>query len=59
VTALEYLTVQDIVTELNVSKMTVYRLIHEQELRATRIRQQYRIRRDDLNRYLRNAEIRG
>lgn len=47
------LTVNDVAEELRVSVRTVYRLIHDGALRCVKIRRQIRIRREDLDHYLR------
>ena len=39
-----FLTVGEIATQLRVSKMTVYRLIHTGELQANRIGRSFRVR---------------
>lgn len=52
----EMLTVEVVAPMLGVSKMTVYRLIHTEQLRAYRVGRSFRIRRDDLETYLRGAD---
>jgi excisionase family DNA binding protein len=47
-----YLTVREVATYLRVSTMTVYRLINGGNLPAVRIGKSFRVREDDLNRYL-------
>lgn len=51
----DLLTVGDVATELRVSAMTVRRLIRRGELRAVALGAQYRVVREDLERYLRGA----
>ena len=46
------LTVGEVADVMRVSNMTVYRLIKAGELRAIRVGKNYRIRRDDVERYL-------
>jgi excisionase family DNA binding protein len=46
------LTSAEVAMLLGVSKMTVYRLIHDQELRAHRIGRYYRVEPADLTEYL-------
>jgi excisionase family DNA binding protein len=46
------LTVEEIATALRVSKMTVYRLIREGELRTERIGRQFRVPPENLEAYL-------
>ena len=47
-----FLTVAEVAALLRVSTMTVYRLIKAGELPAARIGRSYRIREDDVDRYL-------
>jgi excisionase family DNA binding protein len=47
-----FLTVTEVAATLRVSNMTVYRLINTGSLAAVRIGRSFRIREDDLNRYL-------
>jgi len=47
-----YMTVGDVATELNVSRMTVYRLIHDGQLRASEFGHNIRVHRGDLETYL-------
>jgi excisionase family DNA binding protein len=47
-----FLTVTEVAASLRVSNMTVYRLINAGGLPAVRIGKSFRIREDDLNRYL-------
>lgn len=46
------LTVEEVATELRVSVATVYRLIEDGELKAKKVRGQWRITRKDLDDYL-------
>ena len=48
----EFLTVAEVAATLRVSNMTVYRLINTGSLAAIRIGKSFRIRDDDLHRYL-------
>ena len=52
----DMLTVQQVAPMLGVSKMTVYRIIHANQLRAYRVGRGFRIRRDDLCTYLGDAD---
>jgi len=45
-------TVAEVAKQLRVSNMTVYRLINAGELPALRIGKSYRLREDDVDRYL-------
>jgi excisionase family DNA binding protein len=47
-----FLTVTEVAATLRVSNMTVYRLINTGSLAAVRVGKSFRIREDDLNRYL-------
>ena len=47
-----FLTVAEVADQLRVSNMTVYRLIKAGELGAVRVGKSYRIREDDVDRYL-------
>lgn len=53
----DLLTVGDVATELRVSRTTVHRLIRRGELRAHALGAQYRVTRDDLDRYLHHARL--
>lgn len=52
-----YLTVDEIATELRSSKMTVYRLIHTGELPAIRIGRAFRVPVDAYDAYVENARV--
>lgn len=47
-----YLTVGEVAAQLRVSSMTVYRLINAGSLPAVRIGRSFRLREEDLDRYL-------
>ncbi|HEY7940128.1 MAG TPA: helix-turn-helix domain-containing protein [Acidimicrobiales bacterium] len=47
-----FLTPQEVADMLRVSKMTVYRLINSHELPSVRIGKSFRLREDDVDRYL-------
>jgi excisionase family DNA binding protein len=47
-----YVTVAGVARHLRVSNMTVYRLINSGELPALRIGKSYRLREEDVDRYL-------
>ncbi len=51
------LTVGEVADQLRVSNMTVYRLIKSGELAAIRVGKNYRIRRKDLDDYLRQSTV--
>ncbi len=46
------LTVAEVASVMRVSRMTVYRLIRRGQLRAVKVGRNYRVREDDLERYL-------
>lgn len=48
----EFLTVGEVARYLRVSNMTVYRLVKSGQLPAVRIGRGYRIREDDVHKYL-------
>ncbi|MBO0694118.1 MAG: helix-turn-helix domain-containing protein [Acidimicrobiaceae bacterium] len=47
-----YVTVAEVAAQLRVSNMTVYRLVQAGTLPALRVGRSYRIREDDVDRYL-------
>ena len=47
-----FLTVAEVASHLRVSTMTVYRLIKAGQLAAVRVGKSYRVREDDVDRYL-------
>ena len=47
-----FLTVAEVARELRVSNMTVYRLVKSGQLAAVRVGRGYRIREEDIRRYL-------
>jgi len=47
-----FLTVAEVASLLRVSNMTVYRLINAGQLPAVRVGKSYRIREDDVDKYL-------
>lgn len=51
-----FFTVQEIADRMRVSKMTVYRLIHNGELRASRFGRSFRVSEAALADYLRTAD---
>lgn len=48
----QFLTVAEVAQVLRISNMTVYRLIGAGELPAVRVGKSYRLREEDLDRYL-------
>jgi len=47
-----FVTVAEVADQLRVSNMTVYRLVQSGQLPAVRVGRSYRIREEDLDRYL-------
>ena len=47
-----YLTVAEVAAQLRVSTMTVYRLLKAGQLASVRVGKSYRVREDDVDRYL-------
>jgi excisionase family DNA binding protein len=50
-----FLTVAEVATVMRVSKMTVYRLVHNGELPAVRVGKSFRVPEQAVNDYLRSA----
>jgi excisionase family DNA binding protein len=55
--SVEWLSVDDIAKELNIHPDTVRGWIRERKLRATKLGRDYRIRREDLDKFLRERTI--
>jgi excisionase family DNA binding protein len=55
----DLLTVKEVAEILRVSQPTILRLIEDGELRAIRVRNQWRIRRSDLDAYLQRGGSSG
>lgn len=51
----QFLTVAEVATMMRVSKMTVYRLVHNGELPAVRVGKSFRVPEKAVNDYLRSA----
>lgn len=52
-----FLTVSDVAARLNVSKMTVYRLVHSGELEAVRFGHTFRVSEEAVGHYLADAVV--
>lgn len=50
-----FLTVSEVAKLMRVSKMTVYRLVHSQELTAVRVGRSFRVPESAVNEYLKDA----
>ncbi|WP_203337188.1 helix-turn-helix domain-containing protein [Nocardioides limicola] len=55
VSGAKFLTVAEVAEMMRVSKMTVYRLVHNGELPALRVGRSFRVTEDDVNAYLRKS----
>lgn len=51
----KFLTVAEVASIMRVSKMTVYRLVHSEELPAVRVGRSFRVTEDDVHEYLRKS----
>lgn len=56
-TDVQFLTVAEVAVIMRVSKMTVYRLVHQGELEAIRIGRAFRVPEPAVNIYLRNCFV--
>jgi excisionase family DNA binding protein len=50
-----FLTVAEVAALMRVSKMTVYRLVHNGELPAVRVGRSFRVKEEDVDEYLRKS----
>ena len=50
-----FLTIAEVAATMRVSKMTVYRLVHNGELPALRVGRSFRVTEEDVNEYLRKS----
>ncbi|MGL5811454.1 MAG: helix-turn-helix domain-containing protein [Nocardioides sp.] len=48
-------TVAEVAAMMRVSKMTVYRMLHNGEIPALRVGRSFRVREEDVNEYLRKS----
>lgn len=56
---LRYYTVAEVAETMRLSKMTVYRLVHNGELPAVRVGRSYRVPEDALEAYLAASSVEG
>lgn len=56
-TSTVWITVKEAATQLRVSKMTIYRLLHDGSIPAIHLRRSFRIKRSDLNNYIKNSRM--
>lgn len=55
ITGAKFLTIAEVAQVMRVSKMTVYRLVHNGELPAVRVGRSFRVTEEDVNEYLRKS----
>lgn len=55
ISEVKFLTVAEVASVMRVSKMTVYRLVHNGELPAVRVGRSFRVSEEDVNDYLKNS----
>lgn len=53
--SVKFLTVAEVATQMRVSKMTVYRLVHSGELEAARVGRSFRVPEHAVEEYLRKS----
>lgn len=55
ISEVKFLTVAEVAALMRVSKMTVYRLVHNGDLPAVRVGRSFRVSEDDVHEYIRNS----
>lgn len=55
VSEVKLMTVAEVASVMRVSKMTVYRLVHNGDLPAVRVGRSFRVTEEDVNEYLRSS----
>ena len=55
ISEVKFLTVAEVAAVMRVSKMTVYRLVHNGELPAVRVGRSFRVSEEDVNDYLKSS----
>ena len=55
ISEVKFLTVAEVASVMRVSKMTVYRLVHNGDLPAVRVGRSFRVVEEDVNDYLRKS----
>lgn len=55
ISEVKFLTIAEVASVMRVSKMTVYRLVHNGELPAVRVGRSFRVSEADVNEYLKNS----
>jgi len=51
----KFLTIAEVASVMRVSKMTVYRLVHNGDLPAVRVGRSFRVSEHDVNEYIKNS----
>lgn len=52
-----FLTVAEVASIMRVSKMTVYRMVHNGDLPAARVGRSFRVPEDEVNKYLESSYV--
>ncbi|MBD8870838.1 helix-turn-helix domain-containing protein [Nocardioides donggukensis] len=55
ISEVKFLTIAEVASTMRVSKMTVYRLVHNGELPAVRVGRSFRVTEKDVNDYLQRS----
>jgi excisionase family DNA binding protein len=55
ISEVKFLTIAEVASMMRVSKMTVYRLVHNGDLPAVRVGRSFRVLEEDVNEYLRKS----
>lgn len=55
ISEVKFLTIAEVASVMRVSKMTVYRLVHNGDLPAVRVGRSFRVSEEDVNEYLKNS----
>jgi excisionase family DNA binding protein len=55
ISEVKFLTVAEVAAVMRVSKMTVYRMVHNGQLPAVRVGRSFRVSEDDVHDYLRRS----
>jgi len=55
ISEVKFLTIAEVAGMIRVSKMTVYRLVHNGELPAVRVGRSFRVSEEDVHEYLRKS----
>jgi len=55
ISEVKFLTIAEVASVMRVSKMTVYRLVHNGDLPAVRVGRSFRVSEEDVNEYIKNS----